>query len=93
MKRITQFQIGKLGITIGVIESLSLALINHKQVRISTLPASGRNRENIEQMAQEIVGKLKEKCDYRIIGFTIVITKKASPQNKTMPKKSFLRKK
>ena len=77
MKRITAFQIGKFGITDGVIESLSLALKNHKQVRISVLKASGRDRGNIEKMAQDIVSKLKEKCDYKIIGFTIIITKQA----------------
>lgn len=78
MKKITTFQIGKFGITQGVIESLELALKNHKQVRISALKASGRNRENIEQMAKDIISKLKEHCDYAIIGFTIIITKRAS---------------
>ena len=75
MKKITRFQIGKFGVTEGVIESLELALKNHKQVRISTLKASGRNRENIEKMAEEITSKLTEKCNYKIIGFTIVLVK------------------
>ncbi len=77
MKKITTFQIGKFGITPGVIESLELAFKNHKQVRISALKASGRNRENIKAMAEDIVSKLKEKCDYAIIGFTIILTRKA----------------
>ena len=75
MKKITRFQIGKFGVTEGVIESLELALKNHKQVRISTLKSSGRNRENIEKMAEEITSKLKERCEYRIIGFTIILVK------------------
>ena len=75
MKKITRFQIGKFGVTEGVIESLELALKNHKQVRISTLKASGRNRENIEKMAEEITSKLTEKCKYKIIGFTIILVK------------------
>ncbi|HLF53696.1 MAG TPA: YhbY family RNA-binding protein [Candidatus Nanoarchaeia archaeon] len=75
MKKITKFQIGKSGITSGVLESLTLALKNHKQVRISTLKSSGRSKENIGIMAKEIISKLNEKCDYRIIGFTIVLTK------------------
>jgi RNA-binding protein YhbY len=58
------------------IESLELALKNHKQVRISTLKASGRNRENIKLMAEDIISKLKEKCEYAVIGFTIIITKR-----------------
>ena len=72
-----RFQIGKFGVTSGVIDSLELALKNHKQVRISTLKASGRDRTTIQTMAQDIVSKLKEKCDSRVIGFTIIITKRA----------------
>lgn len=77
MKTITTFQIGKFGITPGVIESLELALKNHRQVRISALKSSGRNRDNINKMGEDIVSKLKEKCDYRIIGFTIILIKRA----------------
>jgi len=76
--KITRFQIGKSGITSGVIESLELSLKHHKQVKISALKSSGRNKESIKEMAQEIVNKLAEKkirCDYRIIGFTIILIK------------------
>jgi RNA-binding protein YhbY len=81
MKKITKFQIGKFGVTPGVIESLELALKNHRQVRISALKSSGRNRDSMNKMGEDIVSKLKEKCDYRIIGFTIILIKKA--ENKT----------
>lgn len=83
---VTKFQIGKNGVTPGVIDSLSLALKHHKQIRISTLKASGRNRENIEQMAKEITSMLKEKkenCDYKIIGFTIIIIKQSASKQKS----------
>lgn len=73
-----KFQIGKAGITPGIIESLLLAFKNHKEVRISTLKSSGRNRENIESMALDICAKLKEKninAGHRIIGFTIILKK------------------
>jgi len=76
MKTITKFQIGKFGITPGVIESLELSLKNHRQIRISALKSSGRNRDNMNKMGEEIVSKLKAKCDYRTIGFTIVLIKK-----------------
>lgn len=90
MKRILSFQIGKFGVTPGVIESLTLAFKNHKQIRISTLKSSGRNRDNIEQMAKDIIARLaekKENCDYRIIGFTIILVKHLVPL-KPRPKKS-----
>lgn len=82
---ITKFQIGKNGITQGVLDSLELALINHKQIRISVLKASGRDRDSIHSMGQELVSKLKSNCDYKIIGFTIILIKKGSP--KPMSKK------
>jgi RNA-binding protein YhbY len=84
MKKITKFQIGKFGITPGVIDSLELALKNHKQVRISALKSSGRNRDSIKLMAQELVSKLKENCDYQTIGFTIILLKKAGKKKQSL---------
>lgn len=71
------FQIGKLGITDGVIESLKLAFKNHKRIRISLLQSSRRNRQNIKDIAEEIVSKLGNHFEYRIIGFTIIVKKKS----------------
>jgi len=76
MKTIAKFQIGKFGVTPGVIESLKLAFKNHKQMRISVLKSSGRTRESIKEMAEEISkGLADQKHRYvcRIIGFTIVM--------------------
>jgi RNA-binding protein YhbY len=75
MFRIMQFQIGKSGVTKGVINSLNLALKAHGNVRISVLKSSGRNKESIRKMADEIVEKLDYRSNYRIIGFTIVLKK------------------
>ena len=77
MKTITKFQIGKFGVTPGVIESLELALKNHKQVRISILKAAGRDRDIPKKIGENIVSRLKEKCDFKTIGFTIILVKKA----------------
>jgi RNA-binding protein YhbY len=74
-----KFQIGKLGITPGVIDSLLLVFKNNKAVRISVLKSSGRDRESIGKMADEIAAKLSEKSNfsysYKIIGFTIIMRK------------------
>jgi len=75
MFKAMQFQIGKSGITQGVINSLNLALKTHGNVRISALKSSGRNKESTKKMADEIVEKLDYHCNYRIIGFTIVLKK------------------
>ncbi|MCX8159051.1 MAG: YhbY family RNA-binding protein [Candidatus Pacearchaeota archaeon] len=78
MNNSLKFQIGKSGISQGVINSLELALKNHKTIRISALKSSGRDRNSIEQMANEIKSKLTTHCDTKIIGFTIILFKKSS---------------
>ena len=70
-----KFQIGKNGITEKVIESLNIMLKSHRQIRISVLKSSGRDRENVEKIALEVQKRLQVKCDFRIIGFTIILTK------------------
>ncbi|MDP3881589.1 MAG: YhbY family RNA-binding protein [Nanoarchaeota archaeon] len=72
-----KFQIGKNGITEGVIESLVLAFKNHKQVRITALKSAGR--DNLTEMANEIIRRLQGKTEFvysfRILGFTIILNK------------------
>ena len=70
-----KFQIGKKGVTPGVIESIKLILKTHKHVRISTLKSSGRDRVKIHEMAKQIIDKIGFPCASRVIGFTIIIRK------------------
>lgn len=82
------FQIGKAGITPGVIESLHLLFKNHKQVRVSLLQSSGRNNTNKFDMAKELAEKLKnDQYEFvtKVIGFTI-ITKRRLLNNKQVKK-------
>lgn len=82
MNTITQFQIGKAGLTAGVADSLALAFKNHKTVRISVLKSSGRDRESIRLMADELCQKLPGTYAYKIIGFTIVMQKRSNKKPK-----------
>ena len=79
---IAKFQIGKLGVTEGTVDSLLLAFKNHKQVRVSALKSSGRDRNSIKDLALELSNKLNQKSklkfDYKIIGFTIILIKKGN---------------
>lgn len=72
-----RFQIGKAGLTPGIVESLNLALKHHKQIRISVLKSSGRDRKSIIDMADKIVSSVEDSCEYKIIGFTIILIKKS----------------
>ena len=82
--QVLKFQIGKNGITPGVIEAINIALKTHKQMRISVLKSSGRTRESMDEMAKTIQSQLKEECDYKIMGFTIILIKilKRNPHSK-----------
>ena len=74
-----RFQIGKSGVTDGVIDSLLLVYKTHKHVRISALKSSGRDKASIKLMADDIAAKLAAKSDsiydYKIIGFTMIMKK------------------
>lgn len=76
-----KFQIGKSGITSGILESLDLAFKTHKVVRISVLKNSVREREKIGDIASELAEKLEGKFNWKVIGFTINL-RKLGPKSK-----------
>lgn len=78
----SRFQIGKNSITQGFIETLNLSFKTHDQIRISLLKSSERDRIKIIAMADEIVQKVNYHCNYRIIGFTIILRKRSSKLKK-----------
>ena len=86
-----KFQVGKNGITPGVIDALASNFKNRKRIRVITLPASGRDKTSIKTMADEIVklisARMKEEVfSYNVIGFTIVLRKFSKrPVHKKLP--------
>lgn len=74
MKSQVNFQIGKSGLTNEVKEAIKNLFQHHDQVRISILKSSS-SRKNLDSTAQEIISYLLGKFSYRVIGFTIVISK------------------
>ncbi len=74
---IAKFQIGKNGLTPGVVESLKNALKNHTQVRVSVLKSTGRNQEMMQKIVEELQKALPSTARFRVIGFTIVIFKRS----------------
>ena len=85
MKIEGQFQIGKAGVTPGVIEALALVLKTHKHVRISILRSSGRDKTSMNSMKDQLIENLssltKKTYAARIIGFTIVLRRTANHKN------------
>ena len=74
-KIVGKIQIGKQGVTDNFIASLENMFKTHKNVRISVLKSSGRDREKIKMMSNEILDRLGKNYTTRIIGFTIAVKK------------------
>mgnify|MGYP001593901586 CR=1 FL=1 len=76
----TKFQIGKNGLTEGVIDSLHLALKYHKRIRISVLKSANRNRDEMINLDNKIKSSLEKKYKgkymSKIIGFTIILQRR-----------------
>ena len=81
MNNVIGFQIGKAGVTLGVVQQLNHLLEYHKHIRISVLAASGRDRASIRALAEFLVSQLSFPCVYTIIGFTIVLRRRMHPRN------------
>jgi len=71
----TTIQIGKNGLTEGIIGNLKTIFTTHKVVKISVLKSAGREREKVKQMAEEIVSNLGKNYTYKMIGFVIIVMK------------------
>jgi RNA-binding protein YhbY len=71
---LSKFQIGKNGLTEGVLQSLSQDLKYHKQIRVSVLKAACRDRKELDNLAAKLKEKLPVK-NCRIIGYTIILIK------------------
>lgn len=70
----SKFQIGKSGLTDGVVESIKNNLKTHRQIRISVLKSATRDKEEVKKMADGLVLKLKPlKIGYKILGYTIIL--------------------
>lgn len=75
----SEIQIGKNGVTENFINSLKNNFKTHINVRISVLKSSGRDREKIKEMAEQIREKLGNNYTAKIIGFTIILKKWRKP--------------
>ena len=75
MNKQAVLQIGKQGITDNFMMTINNALKTHLSLRITVLKSSGRDRESIIKMADEIISNANGKYGYRILGFTIIIKK------------------
>ena len=75
-------QIGKNGLTDGVITTIKNAFANRNDVKVSVLKAAGHDKEKVREIADKIIGGLGNKFTYRIVGFSIFLKKWRKPRIK-----------
>lgn len=75
-----QVNIGKNGITKGTFELLKNTFKGRESVRVSVLKAGGHTRENVKQIAENIINGLGNNYDYTIVGFVIIVRKYRKPR-------------
>jgi len=73
---IVDIQVGKAGLTQGLLDSITQALKTRRIVKLKILKSSEfHNRETIKQLAEKIEKQLPEVRISKIIGFTITLKK------------------
>lgn len=72
---LAKFQLGKNGITEGVVESLTNSFKHHKQVRVSVLKSLCRDQKELKELAEDLASKIPHKLAVRTIGYTIILIK------------------
>lgn len=75
MPKIGYIQLGKNRVTENFIESLKSFFKNHENVKISVLKTVTRDKNELKNMAAEIVDKLGRNFTAKTIGYTIVVKK------------------
>lgn len=68
-------QIGKQGLTSGIIENIKNCFKTHEDVKISLLKSAGHDKLTVKKIAEKIQEELGNKYTYKIIGFTIFLKK------------------
>jgi len=79
MPAIGNVQLGKNGVTDNFIETLKNYFKKHRNVKISALKSSTRDKNELKNISEEILDKLGKNYTSRIIGFTIVVKKWRKP--------------
>lgn len=75
-------QIGKNGLTDGILIVIKNAFANRDDVQISVLKSAGHDKEKVMEIADKIIESLGNKFTYRIVGFSIFLKKWRKPRLK-----------
>ena len=75
MKQIKKLQIGKNGLTDAFIEQVKSIFESETLVKISILKSACRDKSEAKKIAEELVGVLGKKYDYKLVGYVLTVVK------------------
>jgi len=75
MDAVGTIQLGKNGLTQGFYDALANSFKKHKNMKISVLKSSCRDKTELKEITEKILDFLGTKYKARIIGYTIAIKK------------------
>jgi len=79
MATLATIQLGKGGITDNFLLTLKNHFKKHDNVKVSVLKSCCRDKGDLKEMSEEILGKLGKNYTVKTIGFTIAIKKWRKP--------------
>jgi RNA-binding protein YhbY len=68
-------QVGKNGLTSGIVENIKNCFKTHNDVKICMLKSAGHDKKKVKEIAEKIQTELGKKYTYKIVGFTIFLKK------------------
>lgn len=75
MKPIMHLQVGKNGLTLGVIEQARKMLEKEKAIKVTLLKSSTRDKKEAKDLADKLISGLGERFQYHLIGYTLIVKK------------------
>jgi len=79
METLKNIQLGKKGLTKNFIDTLSDHFKSSRNVKISVLKSSTRDKKELKEISDKILDGLGKNYTSRIIGYTIVLKKWRKP--------------
>lgn len=73
MKPVKELQIGKNGLTDGLVEHARKLVDVEKLIKISILKTATRDKEEAKKMADNLVEKLGKQYTYTMLGYVITL--------------------
>lgn len=80
MHPIKHLQMGKNGLTDGVIEQARKMLEKEKAIKITILKSATRDRKEAKEISEKLISSLGSNFQYRLIGYTIILKKHRKPK-------------